>query len=461
MSTKPDLSVISYKGRHGHTAVDRLQTWDCIWYSPRRDHRGVPIQPGAMGRPIHKFSNTRIAKLKDGMHGDGGGLYLRIAGNGRSWIFRFAGGGRSHDLGAGPFPEVSLTDARARAFEFRQALARGVDPLAQRREQRATARAEAAAKVMTFNECAQAYIRAHDAKWGNTKHRRQWSDTLRIYASPVFGSLPVSAVNTALVMRVIEPLWEQKTETASRVRARIEAVLGWATVSGFRSGDNPARWRGHLKHLLPARSDVDPVAHHAALSWSEAPAFMARLRAEQGTIARALEFAILTGMRREAVALAAWSEVDLQARIWTVPAARMKGRQTAKKDHRVPLSDRAIEIVQEMAAVRSCDLIFPGRDGRRPIGEAGMRQLCQRLNAAITPHGFRSTLQDWAAHRTNFPREVAEQALAHAVGDKVETAYRRGDLFEKRRALAEAWAQYCDGEEPAESKVVRLAGRAG
>jgi integrase len=395
-----------------------------------------------MGRPIHKLSNTRIAKLKDGMHGDGGGLYLRIVGNGRSWIFRFARDGRSHDLGVGPFPEVSLTDARARAFEFRQALARGVDPLVQKREQHATARAETA-KAMTFDECAQAYIRAHDAKWSNAKHRRQWSDTLRVYASPVFGSLLVSAIDTRLVMRAIEPLWKQKAETASRVRARIEAVLGWATVSGFRSGDNPARWRGHLDHLLPARSDVAPVEHHAALPWSEAPAFMARLRTEQGSIARALEFAILTGMRREAVALAAWPEVDLQSRVWTVPAARMKGRQTAKKDHRVPLSERAIEIVQEMAAMRTCDLIFPGRDDQRPIGEAGMRQLCQRLDATITPHGFRSTFRDWAAESTNFPREVAEQALAHTISNKVEAAYRRGDLFEKRRRLMQTWAEFC------------------
>jgi integrase len=383
------------------------------------------------------------------MHGDGGGLYLRIAGNGRSWIFRFARDGRSHDLGVGPFPEVSLTDARARAFEFRQALARGVDPLAQKREQRATARAEAAkaraeaAKVMTFSECAQAYIEAHDAKWSNDKHRNQWTDTLMAYAAPVFGALPVNIINTALVMKALEPIWRDKPETAMRVRGRIEAVLDWAKAREFRNGDNPARWRGHLDNLLPARSDVDPVEHHAALPWSNAPAFMARLRAEQGTIARALELAILTGMRREAVALAAWPEIDLQARVWTVPAARMKGRQTAKKDHRIPLSDRAIEIVQEMAAVRTCDLIFAGRDGQRPIGEAGMRQLCQRLDATITPHGFRSTFRDWAAENTNFPREVAEQALAHTISNKVEAAYRRGDLFEKRRRLMDVWAQFC------------------
>jgi len=291
------------------------------------------------------------------------------------------------------------------------------------------------AKTMTFRACAEAYINAHRSGWRNPKHAAQWPATLETYVYPHFGSLPVQAVDVGLVLKAVEPRWTEKPETASRVRGRIESVLDWATARGYRQGENPARWRGHLENLLPPPSKVRPVKHLAALPYAEIGGFMAELRQQEGVAARALEFAIRTGARTGEVIGARWAEINVAEKLWIVPADRMK----AGKEHRQPLSDTTLTIVEKMAAIRQGDYVFPGGEAERPISNMAMLMLLRRMGRGdLTTHGFRSTFRDWAAECTNFPAEVAEMALAHTVGDKLEAAYRRGDMFEKRRELIAA-----------------------
>jgi integrase len=308
---------------------------------------------------------------------------------------------------------------------------------AKRAEERLTA-----ATATTFEQCAERYIAAHRSGWRNPKHAAQWPSTLKTYAYPVFGSLPVQAVDTGLVMKVLEPIWHAKPETASRVRGRIEAVLDWATVRGYRKGENPARWRGHLDKLLPARGKVRKVEHHAALPYAEMGDFMAALREQEGIAARALEFLILTAARTSEVIGARWQEFDLEGKLWIVSADRIKGG----KEHRVPLSGAALTIIEAMKETRESEFVFPGGKAGKPLSNMAMLKALERMERTeLTAHGFRSSFRDWSAERTNYPREVAEMALAHTVGDKVEAAYRRGDLFRKRRQLMAAWARYCAG----------------
>jgi integrase len=315
-----------------------------------------------------------------------------------------------------------------------------IDPIEVRREQRDQKRLEAA-KSMTFDGCAAAYIDAHKPGWRNAKHVDQWCNTLATYVGPVFGSLPVQAVDVGLVMKVLEPIWTTKPETASRLRGRIEAVLDWATVRGYRKGENPARWRGHLDKLLPARSRVRKVEHHPALGYDELSDFIAVLRDQEGIAARALEFLILTATRTGEVIGTRWDEIDLEEKVWVVPAARMK----ANREHRVPLSMPAMVILGEMREIRESDFVFPGGKKDKPLSNMAMLAVLKRIDRSdLTAHGFRSSFRDWAAERTNFPREVAEMALAHAIGDKVEAAYRRGDLFQKRHQLMDSWARFCE-----------------
>jgi integrase len=329
-----------------------------------------------------------------------------------------------------------------------------VDPIDARRAERARQRLEEA-KAFTFKQCAEAYINAHRAGWRNDKHAAQWSATLSTYAYPKVGALPVQAIDTALVLKVLEPIWATKPETAGRLRGRLENVLDFAKARGYREGENPARWRGHLDNLLPALSKVRQVEHHAALPYTELSDFLTRLREQEGTSARALEFAILTAARTGEVIGARWSEVNLREKTWTIPAERMK----ARREHRVPLSSRALSILTEMQAARESDesFVFPGGKPGKPLSNMAFLMLLRRMDRAdLTAHGFRSSFRDWAAERTNFPSEVAEMALAHVVSSKVEAAYRRGDLFEKRRGLIEAWAKFC--EQPKSSgKVIRIA----
>jgi integrase len=379
---------------------------------------------------------------KPGMHLDGRGLYLRIGPRGnKSWIYRFALGGKTRDMGLGPYPDIALAEARERAATQRKLRLDGTDPIAARQAGQQQAKLDAA-KAMTFKACAEAYIAAHQAGWKNPKHAAQWPATLGAYVYPAFGALPVQAVDVGLVMKAIEPIWTEKPETASRVRGRIESVLDWATARGYRKGENPARWRGHLENLLPARSKVQRVEHHAALPYPEIGSFMAELRQRDGTAALAFEFAILTAARTGEAVGARWSEFDLAQRLWTVPPERMKGG----KLHRVPLSDAALTILEKMENIRQSDFVFPGAKADQPLSNMALAMTLRRMGRGdLTVHGFRSTFRDWAAERTDFPTEVAEMALAHMVGDKVEAAYRRGDLFEKRRQLAEAWARFCTG----------------
>jgi integrase len=400
-----------------------------------------------MARTIGKLTALAVAQAKRrGYYGDGGGLFLQVSATGsKSWVFRFKEAGKLREMGLGPTHTIGLADARQRAQDCRRARLDGRDPIEARRAERMAAKLDAA-KAMTFNACAERYIAAHKAGWRNAKHAAQWAATLRAYVYPVFGTLPAQAVDVGLVMKALEPIWTEKPETASRVRGRIESILDWATARGYRQGDNPARWRGHLDNLLPKKSRVRRVEHHAALPYPEIGGFMAELHAKTGVPARALEFAILTAARTGEVIGARWDEFDLAERLWTVPAERMK----AGREHRVPLTDAALAIVEKMAEIRSGEFLFPGAKANRPISGIGFSSVLRRMGRNdLTVHGFRSTFRDWAAERTGFSAEVAEMALAHAVADKVEAAYRRGDLFQKRRQIMDAWAKFCAAPPPA------------
>jgi len=396
-----------------------------------------------MARGTNKLSARLVASLKaPGRHGDGGGLYLQIGPTGaKSWLLRYMLNGKSREMGLGPVSVVPLAEAREKAAGARRLVKSGTDPLEARQIEKAKAEAEVV-RGMTFAQCAEAFIAAHEATWRNAKHRQQWTNTLATYAGPVFGTLPVAAVDLALVMRVLEPIWREKPETASRLRGRIEQVLDWATVRGYRQGENPARWRGHLDKLLPTRAKVQKVKHHAALPYTEIAAFMDDLRGRPALAARALEFAILTAARTNEVLKGTWGEIDLATKVWTIPPERMK----ADREHRVPLAPPAVALLKAIRKVhqKGVEWIFPGSRQGRPLSSMALLMLLRRMGRGdLTAHGFRSSFRDWAAEQTAFPREVAEAALAHVVGDKVEAAYRRGDLFEKRRKLMEAWATYC------------------
>src|SRR5262245_52959310 len=352
-----------------------------------------------MPRMIGKLTALKVDKAKEpGMYGDGGGLYLRVTPDrAKNWVFRFMLNGRARWMGMGPLHTVSLLEARKRASEHRLQRHDGIDPIEARRVKRLQARLDAA-KTKTFKECADGYIKAHHAGWRNAKHADQWKATLATYAEPLIGKLSVQAIDTALVLKCLEPIWAAKPETAGRVRGRIEAVLDWATAREYRQGENPARWRGHLDKLLPARSKVRKVEHHAALPYAEVPTFLVAVREQQGIAARALEFTILTAARTGETIGARWSEFDLLDKIWTVPAGRMKGQ----REHRIPLSARALAILQEMQALRRASdadgFVFPGGRLGKPLSNMAMTELLRRMNrVGITVHGFRSSFRDWAA----------------------------------------------------------------
>jgi integrase len=405
-----------------------------------------------LARTLNRLSTKFVEskRREPGMYADGGGLYLRVAeGGSKQWIFRYVTNGRLRDMGIGPEHTLTLAEARERATEARKLRLDGVDPIAHKHAQRAALQA-AAAKAMTFRQCAEGYIKDNEAEWTNAKHRYEWATTLSRYVYPVLGELPVATINTPLVLKVVKPLWERAPETASRVRGRIENVLGWATVHHYRTGDNPARWRGLLEHALPARAKVAKVKHHAALPYAQAGAFMAKIRQDIRVAARCLEFIALTAARVSEANVATWDEIDFVNRVWTVPAERMK----ADKEHRVPLSTAALVVLEAMRAIRHSDYIFPGQRNAHAVGaNSVLRFAKEAAGIDITTHGLRSTFRDWAAECTSFPREVAEMSLAHTISDAVEAAYRRGDLFEKRRQLMQAWADYCDGKTTGDNVV--------
>jgi integrase len=392
-------------------------------------------------------------KRERGLYPDGGGLYLQVTRTEtRSWLFKFTLNGRAREMGLGPFPLVSLADARLKRDDARRLLLDGIDPIEVRKADRDRKKIDAA-KSITFKGAAAAFLVAKRAGWQNVKHAAQWDATLATYVYPVFGSLPVGAVDVGLVMKVLEPIWTTKSETASRVRGRIEAILNWAKTRGYRDGENPARWRGHLENLLAAKGKVRKVEHHAALPYAEVGAFMSALRERGGVSARALEFLILTATRTSETLNADWHEIDLRERLWIIPASRMK----ASREHRIPLSDAAVALLERMQPLRLDNIVFPGMKGGRPLSNMALLVLLRRMGRGdLTAHGFRSTFRDWCAERTSFPGEVAEMALAHAVGDKVEAAYRRGDLFEKRRRLMADWADFCAAAPLSQANVVPL-----
>lgn len=411
-----------------------------------------------MARLWERLTALQVKRIaKPGMHPDGGGLYLFVQrGGGRSWVYRYMLQGRAREMGLGPAHTISLSEARAMARDARRLKFDGIDPIEQRQLARARTTLEAA-KGFTFKQAASAYIRANKAGWRNDKHALQWESTLTTYADPIFGSRGVSEIDTGLVLAALEPIWSTKPETASRVRGRIEAVLDWANARGLREGENPARWKGHLEKLLPAKSRVHKVEHHAALPYAEMRAFMAALKGQPGAAARALEFTILTVARTGEVIGAKWDEIDLASRVWTIPADRMKGR----KEHRVPLTTPLVEILEgrqaEYAAVVRRVLqskghaipddippvgpLFWGRLFGKNLSNMAMLAVLKRMKRDdLTAHGFRSTFRDWAAETTEYRSEIVEMALAHTIGNKVEAAYRRGDLFEKRKLLMDDWA---------------------
>jgi integrase len=409
-----------------------------------------------MAIPIDRLTAMQVRTLRPGRYADGRGLYLLVRqGGGAWWVLRYRRKRdrkwRAREAGVGPARggnALSLAEARTRAEALWKMHKSGLDPLGERAAAAAKAAAEEQdrkTREVTFAAAAEAYMTAHAARWKNAQHRWQWATTLKSFVYPHFGLLPVVAVDTPHVMAALEPIWWTKPETASRVRGRIETILDYAKVRKWRTGDNPARWRGHLAQLLPPRAKVAPVAHHAALPWREIGDFMAALIEQPGIGAIALRFAILTAARTGEVIGATWGEVDMRERLWVVPAARMK----AKRAHRVPLSPPAVEVLAaaERLRMRKDDLaapVFPGSAGARGLSNTAMLMTLRRMaRSDLTTHGFRSTFRDWAAEMTAYPSEVVEMALAHAVGDKVEAAYRRGDLFEKRRRLMEEWAAFC------------------
>jgi integrase len=396
-----------------------------------------------VAREIGRLTALFISKknVSPGMYADGGGLYLQVTDKQvRSWIFRYMRDGKERYMGLGPLHAVSLADARAAATECRRKRIAGIDPIEERENRRALARLEAA-RTKTFSQCAEQYIESHQAGWRNAKHAAQWRSTLKTSAEPVIGHLSVQQVNVDLVMRILKPIWSTKPETASRLRGRIEAILYWAAARGYRTGENPARWRGHLDKLLPSKSKVRRVEHHPALPYAEIDEFMQKLRTQGGVAARVLDLVILTATRTGEALGAQWSEIDLDEKVWAVPPERMK----AEREHRIPLSPAAVAILKAQYEETGGEgFVFPGGRRGKPLSNMAMSKLLDRMSYPdITVHGFRSTFRDWAAETTSYPNTVVEMALAHVVSDKVEAAYRRGNLFEKRRRLMEAWAKFC------------------
>ena len=407
-----------------------------------------------MARKARELSAIEVSRLKEpGLHAIGGvaGLHMQINKNAaRSWILRAMIGSKRRDMGLGGFPDVTLAGAREKARAARLKIEQGVDPILDRQQTDSALKALQASAI-SFDEAARMFIDSRSDEWRNPKHRAQWSATLATYASPVIGKLLVSDIDHSHILAVLEPIWKTKTETASRLRGRIESVLNWATSRGQREGLNPARWKGHLENLLSKPSKIAKVNHHTALAVDAMGSFMADAGARAGIAAPALMFLVLTSARSGEVRGATWKELDLDAGVWTISAERMK----SGKEHRVPLSAWALRILRDQPRIEGTELVFPAPRGGM-LSDMTLTALMRRMGVDAVPHGFRSTFRDWCAERTNYPRELAEQALAHAIENKVEAAYRRGDMLEKRRHMMEAWAGHCERVAPATGEVIAL-----
>ena len=393
-----------------------------------------------MARLTSRLKALTVSKLKTpGWYPDGAGLYLQVSNTlSKSWVYRYSMASVEHRIGLGSFPDVSLEAARERARGYRLLKSDGVDPLTHKRAQRTQKQLEAA-QSLTFRECATSYIDAHKAGWRNAKHESQWRNTLETYAHPHIGSLPVQSVDVGLILKVLEPIWESKTETASRVRQRIENILDWAKARGYRAGENPAAWRGHLDKILPKPSKIQKVRHHPALHYDEVPKLISWLQAKDTLAAKALEFTILTATRSGESRGCTRKEVDHVKKCWTIPESRMK----AGLEHKVPLSRQTMLVLNELAHRASGDYVFPGSGRNKIISETALRNLLAEYRPDLTVHGFRSSFRDWCAEKTHHPSELAEAALAHRLKDKTEAAYQRGDMFEKRARVMDEWGAYC------------------
>jgi integrase len=418
---------------------------------------------------MNKLSvKTVAAKKTPGYYGDGGGLYLQVTrakagGVNKSWVFRYrrfdergTRNGAVREMGLGSCATVSLAEARSVAGRQRDILTAGTDPVEARNAARLAAAVEAT-RTVTFSQCAQTYIDAQKAGWKNAKHAEQWGNTLSTYCYPVFGDVPVQQVDKALVLRVLEPVWTTKPETARRVRGRIERVLDYAAARDYRKGENPARWKGHLDKILPALKKKARVKHHPALPYEQLGDFMVALRKQAGVAAQALELAILTATRTNEIICARCEEFDLEKREWIIPALRMK----AERDHRVPLSDAAVKLLKPILEERDTGYVFLNERKNEPLSNNAMLALLERMGRGdITVHGFRSTFRDWAAEVSSYPRDVCEMALAHVIADETEAAYRRGDLMAKRRKLMDDWSKWCDTPAADKGQVLQMEARA-
>jgi integrase len=404
---------------------------------------------------VDLLSAARVKAIKEpGDYLDGRGLYLQVRSEtSKSWLLKYSIDKRAREMGLGSAFDFSLAEAREQRDALRKLIKRGIDPLEQRAAEKQAKKLEAA-KSITFRDASARFIEANRSAWKNAKHAAQWEATLRTYAYPVIGDLPVQSITTALVMKILDPIWSKKSETASRVRGRIETVISAAKARGEFSGENPARWKGHLEAILPKQSKVSKVQNHPALPYADLPAFMQDLRGRDGIAAAALEFQILTASRPGNAVGARWSEFDFAGAVWTIAGENMKGG----REHKVPLSAAALAVLERMGKIRNGEFIFYGVDAKRPLSDAATGAVLDRMGRAdIVPHGFRSTFRTWAGEKTGFAREVAEKALAHLVGDETERAYDRGDMFEKRRLLMDAWAAFAIGDPARSADVLAFA----
>lgn len=394
-----------------------------------------------MARPIHKLSARGVAtSTKTGLYSDGGGLYLQVSRSGsKSWIYRFMMNRKVRDMGLGSVLDFTLAEAREKARDCRRLVHEGIDPIEERNERRHNNVARQNSS-RTFKDCAEEYLRVHSPAWKNKKHIQQWENTLTTYAYPRLGKLPVQKITTEHVTAALLPIWTVKTETATRLRGRIERILDWATVQSLLEGANPARWKGHLDNVLPAPNKLKKVKHFSALPYADLPDFLRKLQTQQSVSAAALTFLILTASRSGEVRLAIWSEIDLAKRVWTIPADRMK----AGREHTIPLCNEAIQIIERMQPLHQSPYVFSGISPGRPMSDMTLTKCLRRMEYPdITVHGFRSSFRDWAGETTNFGRDVIEAALAHQLKDKTEAAYYRSNLLDKRRLLMRAWEQFC------------------
>lgn len=398
-----------------------------------------------MAAGIEKLTALKVTRLsKPGRHADGKGLYLQITKTlAKSWLFRYERDGKERFMGLGPVHSVGLAEARERARDARNCLAKGKDPLDERNALVLAAKAQVQSN-RDFDSCAADYIKSRQDEWKSEKHRKQWERTLAVHASPHIGKMAVRQITTPSVLKVLQPIWTTRTETASRVRERIERILSWSAKHGYREGENPARWDGHLEELLPKPSKLKKVVHYPAMPYREVGAFMRDLKRQVGFAPRALEFTILTACRTGEVLGATWEEIDFRARVWTIPAERMKNG----KEHRVPLTTSAVEVLRKVRRYHP-RLVFPGTKKDKPLSGMAMLKVLERMGrSSLTVHGFRSSFRDWAAEMTQYPEAIAEMCLAHTVGSAVENAYRRSDLFNRRRGLMTDWESWCAEVQP-------------